>query len=268
MPDHSQGHWQGVWIPLVRFASLGSGSRGNATLVEAGATRVLVDCGFSARETERRLSRLGVEANQLDAILVTHEHNDHCSGVAPLSRKHDIPVYLTHGTWASDRCAGARRVHYFHSESAFEIGDIRIAPIAVPHDAREPCQFVLEAGSLRLGILTDLGSITTAVLDHYQGCDGLLLECNHDLQMLNDGPYPPALKRRVAGNWGHLNNLQSASLLAEIDLRQLQHLVVAHLSEQNNHHEHVSQALLPVLGDAGRLRWADQQQGLEWLLLD
>jgi phosphoribosyl 1,2-cyclic phosphodiesterase len=265
---HSRGNWRGARVPLVRFASLGSGSRGNATLVQSGATRVLVDCGFSAKETERRLSRLDVEASQLDAILVTHEHNDHCSGVAPLSRKHDIPVYLTHGTWASERCAGVQRVNYFHSASAFEIGEIRVEPIAVPHDAREPCQFVLEALGSRLGVLTDLGSITTAVLDHYQGCDGLLLECNHDLQMLNDGPYPSALKRRVASDWGHLNNHQSASLLAEIDFRRLQHLVVAHVSEQNNHIEHVSEALLSVLGDDHGLLWADQQQGLEWLSLD
>lgn len=251
----------------MRFASLGSGSRGNGTVVEAGSTRVLVDCGFSLRETERRLGRLGLEASQLDALLVTHEHGDHCSGVAALSRKYALPVYLTRGTWSSGRCDGAGQISYFHSGSNFEIGEITVDPVAVPHDAREPCQFVLQAEGRRLGILTDLGSVTTAVMDHYQGCDGLLLECNHDIDMLRIGPYPPSLKRRVGGDWGHLNNLQSASLLDQVGGAYLQHLVVAHISEQNNHRDRVTEALGSVLNSTDRITWADQQRGFSWLAL-
>lgn len=252
----------------MRFASLGSGSRGNATLIESGATRILVDCGFSVRETERRLSRLGVHAEDLDAVLVTHEHSDHCSGVAALSRKYQLPVYLTRGTHASGRCDRASRTEFFHSDVTFDIGAITVAPIAVPHDAREPCQFVLESAGLRLGILTDLGSITPAVTSHYARCNGLLLECNHDEEMLRVGPYPPPLKRRVGGDWGHLNNLQSAALLEQVACSELQSLVVAHISEKNNHQDCVIEALAPVFPDTDSLIWAEQEQGFDWLTLD
>lgn len=251
----------------MRFASLGSGSRGNGTVVEAGSTRVLVDCGFSAREAERRLERLGLCASQLDAVLVTHEHGDHCAGVAVLSRRHSLPVFMTRGTAASGRCDGVWQLEHFHSKSGFEIGELRVEPVAVPHDAREPCQFVLQSDGQRLGILTDLGSITSAVADHYQGCDGLLLECNHDIDMLRLGPYPPVLKRRVGGDWGHLNNLQAAELLREVRSVRLRHLVVAHISEQNNHPDRVIDALASVLGSADDITWADQKSGFSWLSL-
>lgn len=249
----------------MRFASLGSGSRGNATLVQSGDTLLLVDCGFSVRETEARMARLGVAAADLDALLVTHEHSDHCAGVGALSRKYRLPVYLTRGTAASGRCDGTWHSEYFHSDAGFDVGDIFVAPIAVPHDAREPCQFVLQSGGLRLGILTDLGSITSAVTEHYRGCHGLLLECNHDQEMLRLGPYPPPLKRRVGGDWGHLNNHQAADLLDQVLHGDLQELVVAHVSEKNNHRDHVLEALGPVFPDTHRLTWAEQALGFDWL---
>jgi len=252
----------------MRFASLGSGSRGNGTLVQAGDTLLLVDCGFSLRETESRLARLGVSAEDLDAILVTHEHSDHCSGVARLSRRYELPVHLTRGTWASGRCEGASAVHHFHSEAPFTIGAITVAPIAVPHDAREPCQFLFSSGDYSIGILTDLGSVTSAVVQHYRDCQALLLECNHDSDMLQAGPYPPPVKRRVAGDWGHLNNRQAAALLAQVQGERLQHLVVAHISEQNNCREQVVAALAEVHEAMDRIVWADQKLGFDWLALD
>jgi len=251
----------------VRFASLGSGSRGNATLVESGSTLLLVDCGFSLRATEARLDRLGVSGQDIDAVLVTHEHTDHCSGVAKLSRKYEIPVYLTRGTWASGRCGDPWAVEYFHSDAPFEIGAIRVAPIAVPHDAREPCQFVFESGASRLGILTDLGSVTAAVVDHYRHCHALLLESNHCTQMLRDGSYPYALQQRVGGDWGHLNNHQAAELLAQISSQQLLHLVIAHISEKNNCLQRVQDAFHPLLESMDSVTWADQQDGFDWLQL-
>ncbi|MEP5765319.1 MAG: MBL fold metallo-hydrolase [Halieaceae bacterium] len=251
----------------MRFASLGSGSKGNATLVQSGTTLLLVDCGFSLRETEARLQRRGLAGEDIDALLVTHEHTDHCSGVARLSRKYQLPVYMSRGTWASGRCEGAFQVEYFHSDARFQIGDITVAPIAVPHDAREPCQFVLQVGDLRLGILTDLGSITSAVTDHYRQCDALLLECNHDREMLQQGPYPYPLKQRVGGDWGHLNNQQAAELLARLQGDELRHLVVAHISEQNNHRDRVLDALGPVFSRTDSITWADQVLGFEWLEL-
>jgi phosphoribosyl 1,2-cyclic phosphodiesterase len=252
----------------MRFASLGSGSRGNGTLVQAGETLLLVDCGFSLKETEARMARLGVEAAQLDAILVTHEHSDHCSGVGRLSRKFDLPVYLTRGTWSTGRCEGASRVEHFHSEAPFDIGAINVSPIAVPHDAREPCQFLFSDGRRSLGILTDLGSVTAAVTEHYRDCHALLLECNHDVAMLESGPYPPQVKRRVAGDWGHLNNRQAAALLAQVSSDGLKHLVIAHISEQNNCREEVATALAEVHDAMEQVVWADQKFGFDWLSLE
>ena len=213
------------------------------------------------------MRRLDFDPLALDAILVTHEHSDHCSGVARLSRKYDVPVYLTRGTWASGRCEGVSSQHFFHAEEPFAIGDIEVLPIAVPHDAREPCQFVFNGGGLNLGVLTDLGSITPSVTDHYSVCDALLLECNHDLDMLELGPYPPALKARVGGDWGHLNNQQAAELLSELNHEQLQFLVIAHISEKNNCPERARDAVHGVFAYPERVVWADQSDGCEWLEL-
>tara|TARA_R110002110_G_scaffold415561_2_gene650983 strand:- start:216301 stop:217092 length:792 start_codon:yes stop_codon:yes gene_type:complete len=249
----------------MRFASLGSGSKGNATLVQAGDTLILVDCGFSARETTRRMERLGQHPDQLDAILVTHEHSDHCSGVASLSRKHDIPVYLTHGTHSTGRCDGSPDLRCFNCEDVFDIGDIAIKAVAVPHDAVEPCQYRLEWQGQRLGILTDLGSITPHVVENYRQCHSLVLEFNHDLPMLMGGRYPAQLKRRVGGDWGHLNNDQAVNLLEQIDAANLHQLVVAHISEQNNCRSKAEQVLQTALFAMDRVVWAEQNQGFDWL---
>ncbi|MEM0954269.1 MAG: MBL fold metallo-hydrolase [Pseudomonadota bacterium] len=251
----------------MRFASLGSGSRGNGTLVQSGSTTLLIDCGFSVKVTEQRMQALGVAPEQVNAVLVTHEHSDHCTGVAALSRKYQIPVYLTRGTEASGRLEGCYQQHFFHSNAGFQIGDIEVEPVAVPHDAREPCQFLLQSASRRLGILTDLGSVSPAVVTHYRGCDALLLEFNHDEAMLRDGPYPPPLKRRVGGDWGHLNNHQAANLLSELHHRRLQHLVIAHISEKNNQQQRVEAALRQVLDSLEIVVWAEQDTGFDWLQL-
>jgi len=251
----------------MRFASLGSGSKGNATLVASADALIMIDCGFSLRETTRRLQRLDLDAGQLDAILVTHEHTDHSSGVAALSRKHQIPVYLTHGTASSGRCDGSYELRHFNCGHSFTIGDIAVTAVAVPHDAVEPCQYRLDWKHCSLGVLTDLGSITPHVIDHYRQCDGLLLEFNHDAPMLMAGVYPPHLKRRVAGDWGHLNNEQSAQLLQAIDAHMLKHLIIAHISEKNNSRERVEQALLSVLDSLDKVVFAQQDQGFGWLQL-
>ena len=218
----------------MRFASLGSGSRGNATVISSGETCVLVDCGFSVKETERRLQRLGLSCSDLDAVFVTHEHSDHCAGVARLTRRYNMPVYMTHGTYLSRRLSDIEDVSFCASEEQIRVGSLLLTPVAVPHDAREPCQFVIEDDGKALGILTDLGSATPFVVHHFQNCDGLILEFNHDPDMLARGRYPESVKRRVGGSWGHLNNRQSAELLAALDYERLQHLVVAHISQQNN----------------------------------
>lgn len=249
----------------MRFASLGSGSKGNATLVQFQDTLLMIDCGFSVRETARRLARLDLSPADLSAILVTHEHSDHSSGVARLSRKYDIPVYLTHGTALTGRCDGAFDLNCFNCEDSFTIGSLAICAVAVPHDAAEPCQYRIDSGERSLGVLTDLGHVTRHVIDSYAGCHSLVVEFNHDEQMLQNGRYPPQLKRRVGGDWGHLNNRQAALLLRELDSALLNNLVVAHISENNNARELAEAALVEATGSAEGVVWACQNEGFGWL---
>lgn len=249
------------------FASLGSGSQGNATLVSDGITRLLVDCGFTLKDTEQRLARLGVSASQLDAILVTHEHGDHVSGVGPLARRYKLPVYLTPGTWRAGRLGriAPQQLCWITPQQRFIINSLSIDPVTVPHDAREPVQFCFSADDCRLGLLTDLGHPSAHVIEAFRGCDALFLECNHDERLLQAGPYPASLKRRVGGRWGHLANRQAAELLQQLELDRLQTIVCSHLSEQNNRPELALEALCPLLdGDESRLTIAAQHQGQGW----
>ncbi|MGH8540238.1 MAG: MBL fold metallo-hydrolase [Stenotrophobium sp.] len=249
----------------MRFASLGSGSKGNATLVEFGGTRVMVDCGFLLREVEKRLDRLGVEPGSLSGILVTHEHNDHLGGVARLARKHRIPVWMTAGTFASWNDPKVPDVQKFNPHESFRVGELEVHPFPVPHDAREPAHYVLSGGGRRLGVISDAGSVTAIMRERLSGCDALMLEFNHDVQMLWDGPYPPKLRDRVGGNLGHLSNAQSAALLTQIDLSRLQHLVLTHISEKNNTPELALAAATKALQHTPPwMVCAHQQEGLSW----
>lgn len=253
----------------MRFVSLGSGSRGNATLIEAGGTRLLLDCGFAGRETEQRLARLGVAPESLDAILVTHEHQDHIRGAGVLARRYRIPVYITHGTLRSGRLGTVPELNLIQGlQPPLRIGAIRVTPYPVPHDAREPVQFLFETPGYRLGVLTDTGMITPHIVEVLGACRALLLECNHDPAMLANGPYPPALQARVGGRLGHLNNAQAAALLQRIDHAGLDHLVAAHLSEKNNTPDLARQALQEAVpGIEGRLTLASQEEGSVWVEL-
>jgi len=248
----------------MRFASLGSGSRGNATLVETADTCVLVDCGFSAREAQRRLQRLGRDAADLTAILVTHEHSDHIGGVATLARRHGLPVYATAGTAGGTALAALADLHLIDTRVPFQLGALTVQPVAVPHDAGEPCQFLFRAGKKAFGLLTDLGSITPAVTETYRACDALMLECNHDSALLAAGPYPYFLKRRVGGPRGHLSNVQAAQLLASLDVARLQQVVMSHLSATNNTEALARAELLPILTRSDAILTADQEAGLDW----
>jgi phosphoribosyl 1,2-cyclic phosphodiesterase len=251
----------------MRFALLGSGSRGNATLVEEGETLLLVDCGFSVKEVERRMARLAVLPERLTGILVTHEHNDHLAGVGALARKYHVPVWLSAGT----EKAGMKRLGVLpdskrlNCHSTFAIGDVQIQPYPVPHDAREPSQFVFGNGDKRLGLLTDTGRSTQHIEQQLNACDALILESNHDRRMLAEGPYPPSLQARVGGPLGHLSNDQAAGILRNIDSSVLQHLVAAHLSEKNNRPELAVEALSAALGcEREWIALADQDDGLAW----
>ncbi|MEW6313692.1 MAG: MBL fold metallo-hydrolase [Pseudomonadota bacterium] len=250
----------------MRFASLGSGSEGNALLVQAGATCIMLDCGFGIAETVLRLARLGLSPEDVDAILITHEHEDHSGGVARFSGKFGIPVWMSCGSWRmlGDEF-GAVTVNRIEGQQRFHIGDIDLTPYTVPHDAREPLQFVFGDGARRLGVLTDAGSITSRIRSVLDGCDALVLECNHDLEMLRNGRYPPSLKQRISSRLGHLANDEAAGLLSDIECGRLQHIVAAHLSRQNNTPDLARAALAGALNCA--LEWigvADQDGGLDW----
>jgi len=251
----------------MRFASLGSGSSGNALVVDGGGTRLLIDCGFGVRETGRRLERLSLQPEDISAVLVTHEHTDHTSGVFSFARKHRLSVWLTHGTLSAlgDKAPEAVALHLIDTHAAFRIGGVEITPFPVPHDAREPVQFVFGDGARRLGVVTDTGCTTTHIEATLGRCDALVLECNHDVAMLRDGPYPLALKRRVGGRLGHLSNDEAAGLLDSLDVGGLQHIVAAHLSERNNHPALARKALSRVLGcETAWVAVAEQNEGLGW----
>lgn len=250
----------------MRFASLGSGSRGNALVVDAGDTRILLDCGFSLRTTLARLNRLGVEAETIKAVLVTHEHSDHASGVFRFAARFGIPVFLTHGTQQM-LPEGETLVscHVIDAAQSFVVGALEVQAFPVPHDAREPVQYVFSDGKHRLGVLTDCGVVSAHVRLMLNACDALVLECNHDPHMLAVSGYPASLKQRVSGNFGHLSNEQAAGLLTQIDTRALQHIVAAHLSEKNNRPELAVAALASVLDC--RAEWitvASQEAGFDW----
>lgn len=254
----------------MRFASLGSGSAGNGLVVEAATTRLLLDCGFGLRGTIMRLGRLGLAPEQLSGILVTHEHDDHAGGVFKLANKYRTPVWLTYGTLTMiERFLPKQRdfdIHVIDSHQTFSMGDLQIHPFPVPHDAREPVQFVFTDGTQKLGVLTDTGTSTPHIEAMLTGCDALTLECNHDLDMLMNGPYARPLKQRVSSRLGHLDNASSAQLLAKLDNSKLQHIVAAHLSAKNNSPALAKKALSEVLRCEDEwIGIADQEQGFDWL---
>lgn len=252
-------------MPL-RFCSLGSGSSGNGLVVERGRTRLLLDCGFTIAETTARLARAGLAPSDLSGIVVTHEHDDHLGGVARFARRHAIAVHLTRGTALSlPMDFPASLVRLVDSHAPFAVGDIEVDPFPVPHDAREPAQYVFSDGASRLGVATDLGTPTDHVAEKLSGCDALVLEANHDRDMLEKGSYPRPLKVRVGGRLGHLDNDQAAALVARLDRSRLKHLVAAHLSQQNNTPELAVAALARGAGcEPGWIGVATQSDGFAW----
>lgn len=256
---------------MIRFASLASGSKGNCLLVEVGNSRLLLDCGLAPRDTARRLARLGLLPADITGIIVTHEHDDHVGGVFAFAAKHAIPVWITHGTLRAATesgkgdDAGSVQVNIVDARTAFAVGDIEVRPFTVPHDAREPVQFVMSDGAFRLGVLTDIGASTAHVEASLSGCDALVLECNHDLDLLWGSSYPKWLKQRISGPFGHLDNGQAQALLANLDRSRLRHVIGAHLSQQNNRPELARRALALALGcEEEWVGLADQELGFDW----
>jgi phosphoribosyl 1,2-cyclic phosphodiesterase len=256
---------------VLRFKSLGSGSSGNATVIQArgstGLTHLLVDCGLGIRELDKRLGAAGMLAEQVDAIFVTHEHGDHIGCARQLALRERIPVYMSEGTHAAlgqPDFDGLLRLAC--DAQSIAIGDLQVRPFTVPHDAREPLQLTCTDGDVRLGLATDLGHVSAHVLHELSGCATLLLECNHDEAMLATSSYPPFLKRRVGGAWGHLANSAAAALAQSlVGAGTLRQVLAAHLSEQNNKPELVRLALADALGSAVEIHVADGPSGCGWL---
>lgn len=221
----------------MRFCVLGSGSRGNATFVETGRTRLLIDAGFSGKEIEKRLAAIEVEAATLDGILITHEHGDHIKGAAILSRRYQLPVLANNATLAAagEVMTKLHALHEFTTGTSFAFKDFTIHPYRISHDAADPVGFILTGGSqVSMGYCTDTGVVSRLMQHRLAGCHGLVLECNHDLELLRTGPYPLPLQQRVRSKIGHLANEDAASFLREILSEDLQHVVLSHISETNN----------------------------------
>jgi phosphoribosyl 1,2-cyclic phosphodiesterase len=255
---------------MLRFKSLGSGSTGNATVVEARSdartTRLLIDCGLGIRQLDLRLEQAGMAAADIDAVFITHEHGDHIGCALQFARRQRVPVWMSQGTYAAigqPDFEGLLRIAC--DAVAVEIGALQILPFTVPHDAREPLQLTCGDGAVRMGVLTDLGHATSHVLEQIAGCHALLLECNHDPEMLAGSHYPAFLKRRVGGPWGHLANWAAADIAQSTCHSGLKHVVAAHLSQHNNNPVLARLALATALGcNAGDIAVADAASGSTW----
>jgi phosphoribosyl 1,2-cyclic phosphodiesterase len=255
---------------VLRFKSLGSGSGGNSTLVEATGLvpfRMLIDCGLGIRQLALRLGEAGLQAQDIHAVFITHEHGDHIGCARSLALRYRIPVWMSHGTYSGTGSPDFDGLlHTARDGKAIDLGGLQLMPFTVPHDAREPLQLSCTDGSAKLGILTDLGHATPHVMAHLQACDALLLECNHDIELLSQSSYPPFLKRRVGGQHGHLSNDAAADIAHTVSHSGLKHLVAAHLSAQNNRPELVQEMMSKALGcNSSDIVVAGPASGTPWL---
>ncbi len=256
---------------MLRFKSLGSGSTGNATLIEVTGpkpTRLLVDCGLGLRQLSARLAEAGLADDAIDAIFITHEHSDHIGCARQFALRHRVPVWMSRGT-----CEGIGSPDFdgllqtARDGQTINLGDLQIMPFTVPHDAREPLQLTCTDGAAKLGVLTDLGHATAHLLAHLADCDALLLECNHDTELLSQSAYPPFLKKRVGGRFGHLSNDAAAAIARSVAHAGLKCLVAAHLSQQNNRPDLVQQAMEEVMGSRAEVVVAHATAGTRWIAM-
>jgi phosphoribosyl 1,2-cyclic phosphodiesterase len=245
-------------VMAVSITVLASGSKGNCTLISSSGTRLLVDAGLSCRELLRRLALCGESSSSIDAILITHEHSDHVGGLRVLAKRLKVPVFMTAATHdAYRKCArdsAGNRVHLerlekFHAGGTFQIGDVTITPFTIPHDAVDPVGFTFCSEGIKVAVCTDLGYMPASVRHHIRGCQMLMIESNHDLEMLRGGPYPWAVKQRVMSRVGHLSNDALADFLTTDYDGGAEFLILAHLSEQNNHPEIARMTAERALGE-------------------
>lgn len=265
----------------VCVSVLASGSRGNTAVIESSRARILVDAGLSCRETFKRIKLAGLDPRTFSAILITHEHSDHVYGLATLAKRLDVPVFMTgatHQSWArslrdeAGELPKLARLEVFSSGRPFQIADITVTPFTIPHDAADPVGFTFRADGAKIAIATDLGYLPASVCDHLRRCDVLIIESNHDLEMLRIGPYPWSVKQRVMSRVGHLSNDSLAQFFARDYDGGASYVVLAHISEQNNHPEVARRAALEALGPQqsllqNRLMLAAQDAPMETIRL-
>ena len=239
----------------MRFCPLCSGSSGNATYIEAGSTRILIDAGLSCKRITELLGKIGVDPRMLSAILITHEHIDHVRGVNVLSKKYDLPVYANADTWSMLKAplkdVAAKNVCVFESDRDFYLQGLRILPFSVPHDAIHCVGFTVSAGGHKVGVCTDLGHVDARILSILSGCDLLLFEANHDVDMLMAGSYPYLLKKRILSGNGHMNNDDCGKALVKLHETGVKNVILAHLSQENNYPALAMIAVRSVLESAG-----------------
>ena len=235
------------------FSVLGSGSKGNSFFLSTDRVKLLIDAGLSCKELERRLTLIGIDPEDLDAIIITHEHSDHTKGAGPMARRFELPLYLNYDTYKSGKKKFGKLPQPIIIETgqSIEIGDVLVETITKCHDAADPIGLILSNNNIRVGLATDLGRTTRLLEDRLRGCHVLVLEFNYDPDMLKDGPYPLFLKRRIMGNDGHLSNLQAGMLLDTIATKDLKHLILAHLSETNNKPEKAYAQAVEVMKKKG-----------------
>lgn len=241
----------------MRMTVLASGSKGNCTVVSSSRASILVDAGISCRETLKRMRAAGEEPEKLKAIVISHEHSDHVAGLQVLARKLQIPVFITESTYhrwhrenkdAEGKPAKLERLEHFQAGRSFSVSDITVTAFTIPHDAADPCGFTFKADGLKFGVVTDLGYMPPNVKEQLRRCDALLIESNHDLEMLRNGPYPWMVKQRVMSRVGHLSNSALAEFFENDYDGHASHVVLAHLSEQNNHPELARESAYKALG--------------------
>ncbi|MCF8143122.1 MAG: MBL fold metallo-hydrolase [Deltaproteobacteria bacterium] len=238
---------------VLRFSVLASGSGGNACFVETPRARILVDAGLSCREMERRLTAVGVSPSRLDAIVLTHEHLDHIRGAGPMARRYNLPVYINSGTLETGQKTLGKlpQLRMMETGESLFINDLIVETFTKCHDAADPMGIVLSSNGTRIGLATDLGRSTRLAEERLKGCRALILEFNHDPDMLDVGPYPLYLKRRIKGSDGHLSNRQGGELLRAVSHADLRLVVLAHLSKTNNAPEKAREEAVRVLGTCG-----------------
>jgi len=236
---------------MIKFCSLFSGSSGNAIFIGTEHTKVLIDCGLSGKKIVEALLSIGEDPADLDAILITHEHIDHVRGVGVISRKFDVPVYANEPTWNAIKCGlgdiNEKNIMYFDTYGEFDIKDIHINPFLIPHDAAEPVGFNFFVQKSKVTIATDIGHVTKELLGCLEASDMILLEANHDIEMLKVGRYPWSLKQRILGDKGHLSNETAAKVAAYLAQRGTRRFLLGHLSRENNFPELAYQTVLNEL---------------------